>query len=180
MAPQKIESFKYIPWFWQTVRWTMGITLVTRINCHLTMFLVVKSFFDYSNGHSDLHFLTLTAKMHIVEIVNIVISKNRIFGFSVFFSLLNTDVGFGFFKYRDIQFRLPTLLYYWLIDLQGRANVLQPMSKMVSYMQRNNSTNVTLTRKSQESNCICWSCACCSTWYKSFSSTPASSCHNDS
>jgi len=76
------------------------------------MFLVVKSFFDYSNGHSDLHFLTLTAKMHIVEIVNIVISKNRIFGFSVFFSLLNTDVGFGFFKYRDIQFRLPTLLYY--------------------------------------------------------------------
>jgi len=66
------------------------------------MFLVVKSFFSYSSGHSDLHFLTLMAKMHTVEIANIVISKTRIFlfsfffGFSVFFGFLNTDVGFGF------------------------------------------------------------------------------------
>jgi len=59
----------------------------------------------YSNRHSDLHFLTLTAKnVYIVEIVNIIIIKNRIFvfffGFSVglFFGFLNTDVGFGVFK----------------------------------------------------------------------------------
>jgi len=42
--------------------------------------------------------------MHIVEIVNVVISKTEFsvfrffFGFSVFFGFLNTDLGFGFFK----------------------------------------------------------------------------------
>jgi len=67
------------------------------------MFLVLKSFFNYSNKHSHLHFLSLAAKMHIVKIVNIVISKNPIFVFlsifsSVFgiFGFLNTDVGIGF------------------------------------------------------------------------------------
>jgi len=61
--------------------------------------------------------------MHIVEIVNIVISQKPNFrffvffcGFSVFVGFLDTDVGFdfGFVKYCDIRFRfrLPTRLYY--------------------------------------------------------------------
>jgi len=60
------------------------------------MFLVFKSFLNYSNGHSDLHFLTLTAKN--VYIVNIIISKNRIFGFRYFSSV---------FRYFSV-FSIPT------------------------------------------------------------------------
>ena len=71
----------------------MNITLpvITRIKITIShVSRCKKSFFNYSNVHAHLHFLTLTAKMHIIERgmskINIVISKIRIFGFSVFFS----------------------------------------------------------------------------------------------
>jgi len=54
--------------------------------------------------------------MYVVEIVNIIISKNRIFGFSVFFfgfsvffGFLNIDVGFGF------GYRLGSTIYIGLL-----------------------------------------------------------------
>jgi len=59
------------------------------------MFLV-KSFLNYSNGHSDLYFLTLAAKMYTVETVNIIISKNRIFVFFLRFFCI-----FRFSQYRS-------------------------------------------------------------------------------
>jgi len=75
------------------------------------MFLVVKSFLNYSNGHSDLHFLTLTArnvcswdsKYHHQQKPNF-----RFFGFFLRF--------FGIFRFsqyrRRFRFRLPTRLYH--------------------------------------------------------------------
>jgi len=70
------------------------------------MFPVVKSFFKNSSGHSHLHFLTLMAKIHIVEIVNIAISKNRIFLFFCIFFF-----GFRYFLVFSIPMSVSVLFF---------------------------------------------------------------------
>jgi len=114
------------------------------------MFIVVKSFLNYSNGHSDLHFLTLTAKnvcswdskYHHHQKPNF-----RFFGFSSVFGIFRFSqyrrrFRFRFLKYRDIwfQFWLPTRLYKKLfraveISLHGTVySVLQ--MKLIGLLQR--------------------------------------------
>ena len=74
----------------------------------------------WGSGFSHLHFLTLTAKMHILEIGKSSSAKTKFSFFRYFFVgfrffrffITDVGVGFGFLKYRDIGFgfRLPTRL----------------------------------------------------------------------
>lgn len=60
-----------------------------------------------SHGHSHLYFLTLTSKMHIVQIGNIVIRKKNII-FGIFSKFLRLSVFVVFFK---IQMSVSVLVF---------------------------------------------------------------------
>jgi len=73
--------------------------------------------------------------MYIVEIVNIIISKNRIFGFSVFFGFLNTDVGFAF-GYRLGSTRDCKLQSLPVSVIELSEVELRPVTTLLNHTQR--------------------------------------------